>query len=334
MSFLETTFASTPGFIFTNMPNRNSRSGFTLVELLVVIAIIGILVSLLLPAVQSARESARRIQCANNLKQIGLALHAYMTSHHVLPSGSIRRLDQACSGCETSQIGWMARILPQLEQANLYEKIDFKLEPGNTGVNVDVMATPLAVARCPSDGSASSGSKAVTNYVANVGNVEVTTNVAGSSRGPFFINSQVDTAQIRDGLSNTLLISECVPDWPYSADYSGDTAGYNRCKVGTDGVATSNIPGASGRGRYWFYAHANETWSFTTLALPNDGTFLNKKECMLWSTQSFYPARSRHAGGVQATLADGSVRFFSETIDIITWKALGSIAGQEVISSL
>lgn len=316
------------------MFNRCSRTAFTLVELLVVIAIIGILVSLLLPAVQSARESARRIQCANNLKQIGLAMHSYIAANDALPSGSIRRLEQTCSGCTTSQIGWIARILPQLEQVALYDKIDFKLEPGNSGVNAEMLQTPLDIVRCPSDGTASAGVKAVTNYVANIGNVENTINPASTSRGAFWINSNVDSAQIRDGLSNTLLISECVPEWPFSVDYSGDTAGYNRCKSGTDGVATSNVPGASGRGRYWFFAHANETWTFTTLTLPNDGTFLNKKECMLWSTQSFYPARSRHTGGVQATLADGSVRFFSETIDIITWKALGSIAGQEVVSAL
>ena len=138
------------------VPSRSVRRGFTLIELLVVISIIGLLIALVLPALQAAREAARRIQCTNNLKQIGLALHNYHQQHNLFPPGAIVQVGGAFSGPYSSQLQWNALILPFLEAANLYNSINFGLAAGQGGADngafytawVSVPATFL----CPSDG--------------------------------------------------------------------------------------------------------------------------------------------------------------------------------------
>ena len=119
------------------------RSGFTLIELLVVIAIISVLIALLLPAVQQAREAARRTQCLNHLKQIGLALHNYEDAHRLFPPGWV--------SSDTNGFSWMARILPQLDQGNLFQKIDFTQASHASPPNLSVLQTPLNFFRCPTD---------------------------------------------------------------------------------------------------------------------------------------------------------------------------------------
>src|SRR6266436_5022135 len=200
------------------MPPPAARQAFTLVELLVVIAIIGVLVALLLPAVQQAREAARRTQCKNNLKQIGLALQNYHGDFLRFPPGYVSNFD--ASGNDTGPgWGWGAMILPQLEQQNLQNSIDFK-QPIEAAANAAPRIAPLPAYLCPSD-SVRPAWPAVTrdpigNPTATICDVASADYVAvfGISEpgidgeGVFFRDSGIGLKDIRDGASSTLLVGE------------------------------------------------------------------------------------------------------------------------------
>jgi prepilin-type N-terminal cleavage/methylation domain-containing protein len=295
--------------------------GFTLVELLVVIAIIGILVSLLLPAVQAAREAARRMQCTNHLKQIGLAFHNYHDIFKKFPTGNHRaNATQDVTGAGTGW-SWPAAILPQLEQSALYDRIDFTRyccsqspsTPGETQ-NVQVVRTPVPLFRCPSDiappvartptdqplGSArASIEMAVTSYCTNGGSFNGSSNndpgQALRANGIFMrTRANRNTAEsfkelrdLTDGTSSTILTSESA--WA---------------------ISLSDEPGGAGRvGRKRWYASGeghnraiNEGFAFNP---PNSaGTGIIRRV-----------VSSMHPGGAVFGMGDGSVRFISETIE-------------------
>ncbi|MES2793072.1 MAG: DUF1559 domain-containing protein, partial [Planctomycetota bacterium] len=187
----------------------NRRSAFTLIELLVVIAIIAVLISLLLPAVQQAREAARRSQCKNNLKQIGLALHNYLDALSVFPPAS-------CFGT-TSSVSWsmQARILPYLDAANLQKLIDFgtaySVQPTVTQVRVPTFLCPSEIKDVPRPPAAVGGvTHYPINYGVNRGVWFVWDPAAGGSNGPgaFGVNSRYSAADFTDGMSNTVGLSE------------------------------------------------------------------------------------------------------------------------------
>lgn len=311
--------------------------GFTLVELLVVIAIIGILIALLLPAVQAAREAARRMQCANNLKQFGLAMHNYHAALASFPPGTLRRYDDPNQfHTSTSCIAWIARLLPYLEQQALADRIDWKAEPGNQGDNLEVMAVELAVARCPSDRRTTPlEGFAPTNYVVCIGNTDVGRSGAlgADVRGMFGINSDTRIADVTDGTSNTMMIAECKVNEPWAARYGNDHSGYFACLAGTAPDVSDNVVIDGGltpapRGYSWFFGQRNQAWSYSTRMAPNDPT-TNNHECERYTDYGTFAARSRHPGGVQVAMADGSVRFVSESLAIELWQALGSLGGGE-----
>ncbi len=313
--------------------NRSPRTrGFTLIELLVVIAIIAVLISLLLPAVQSAREAARRIQCTNNLKQIGLAMHNYHDAVGSLPPGVVG----CCNGT------WQVFILPYIEQGNLANSYNFftprYVDPSNVTVTTGFINALL----CPSDErskptstalGAFNGQVSAHNYVANWGQTDIDQqnllNGVAFMGAPFtFIAhysnaNHVDTpnkgmltrfASITDGLSNTMLVSETVVG--KGSDLRGltwwaDATGY-----------TSFIPPNS--------SLFDLMYSASACAYP----FNNNTPCQIATTQSglMTGARSRHPGGVNVTMADGSVRFVKNSVNIATWRALSSTKGGEVLS--
>ncbi len=334
---------------------------FTLVELLVVITIIGILIALLLPAVQSARESARRMECSNNLRQFGVACHVYSTAHGHFPIGNLRRYPATSSGHHetgTSCISWMPRILPQMEQQALYDKVDWEREPGvsptqpagKRGPNEPVMGVELPFARCPSDTrNTPLAGYAPANYVASVGNIGAghapthTVNPMFPSLAPppnrlgiFGINSTISAADVRDGLSNTMMISECMVGAPWTGRYGNDGSGYFACLSGTAPPldADTLIDGglfAVGRGASWFWGERAQTWAFTSYFVPNDRVVSNH-ECERYTNVGHFGARSRHPGGVNVLFGDGSLRFVSDSIDIVLWRALSTRAGGEVAS--
>ncbi len=221
-----------PSRIRTMRILRNRRA-FTLIELLVVIAIISVLISLLLPAVQAAREAARRIQCVNNLKQIGLGLHNYLSSTNVLPPGRFNTYISGHGNCW----GTYSQLLPELDQAAIFNSLNFNLPPDTDTLavsNSTGFQTFLSTLICPSDSdpvliTLSGVQFATHNYNLNTGNTypvvqNPLTPLFGTPNGPFFENSRMTPASFTDGLSNTVAVTETVRSTPTST-YANDPLG-------------------------------------------------------------------------------------------------------------
>jgi prepilin-type N-terminal cleavage/methylation domain-containing protein/prepilin-type processing-associated H-X9-DG protein len=301
-----------------------SRRGFTLIELLVVMAIIGVLIGLLLPAVQKVREAANRTKCQNNLKQVGLALHNYHSSFDAFPPGLKNKIgaDGAAYAGEDRRV-WTLFVLGELEQPAIGTAV-INVAPTNALYAVSptsqYVTTPIATLKCPSDPNggklASGGQGFHTNYVGCNGSTTLngtsTTPTFVALDGIFYPGTPVGIAGILDGTSNTLLLSEIL--------MSPDVLSHDT------------------RGRMWNNARSGGVL-FSTYALPNSLTAVDRLNhcqsiptapCTQGSDNMDISARSAHAGGVNACLADGSVRFVSNAIDPTIWLGLGTRAGGEV----
>jgi prepilin-type N-terminal cleavage/methylation domain-containing protein/prepilin-type processing-associated H-X9-DG protein len=312
---------------------RAGRAGFTLIELLVVIAIIAILIGLLLPAVQKVREAAARMKCSNNLKQLGIALHAYHDATGSLPPAQpqgyyyggwygdplVRDLDRSC---------WIGFILPQIEQTAMSAQLQSYLIAPTAAYTCFTSFAPIHINTllCPSDpnspklGTVPGNSKGThSNYVVCHGSSYATPSASPNGAnldGIFYGRSKTKLTDITDGTSNTVMVSELLvsPD------------------VGS---------GHDVRGRVWNSIHAGT--SFSTIYPPNSTVGDNVMgycqpipgaPCGSQSVGNNYAlARSRHTNGVNAAMADGSVRFVSNSITPSTWQWTGTRAGGEVIPS-
>lgn len=338
---------------------HSARFAFTLIELLVVIAIIAILIALLLPAVQQAREAARRTQCKNNLKQLGLALHNYHDTHRCFPPNGV--------GNVTNTQTWSAQafILPFLEGGALYNQIDFNVgygHPNNTGA-FHVSSTRIPVLLCPSDPndrtrvtSAGAPEHYPLSYAVGRGVYEVQNlNTRFDGGAAFAYGASTRDRDFSDGMSNTLAMSEVKCFTPRFHD---------SCVIPTSAptvaALVSSLPG--GADSTWSALNGHTEWvsgntihsGFTTTFTPNtnvthvvDGVAYDISVCSrreasgagtcsgmggaIGATYAAVTSRSHHVGVVNSLLMDGSTRSISNNIDLQTWRNLGQRSDGNVL---
>lgn len=329
------------------------RGGFTLVELLVVITIIGILIALLLPAVQAAREAARRGQCTNNLKQLALAFHGYHEKKEALPrivyghQGTEAICGTNCNfvaNCPRFSPGPYVMILPYIEQDAVYSRWNWSC-PVQAGVNRTLAnGAKIRAFVCPSDRFDAGWSQC--NYGTSVGPNLGWNDSFSVMNGMFPRRQEVRVADVTDGLSNTILLAErVIPDGDNNRNSPGDT-------VILRGTWPSGFP--SGSSTTFPTADQVETWGQAGAAAWNtDNQYSGGCASNYWSTGDTWidecappnwrypdtsvtscrwtgvdsgmrPARSKHPGGVNVALADASVRFVGNTVDLLTWQRMGA----------
>ena len=340
-------------------PSRSTHSAFTLVELLVVIAIIGILVGLLLPAVQAAREAARRMQCSNNLKQIGLSLMNYESALKIFPFGKGPSYPGAPVYARWSQ---HALILPYMEQTSLYNSIDFRFPPDTPGmggvvpfmpaftntntVNAIASRTVVPGFLCPSDNPPSDVWQAQNNYAGNQGGwlcdrsdqpgAASDVSPSETQTGVFYFLSKVRPADVTDGLTNTVFFSEKIrgqgnpnprTDLFVIPAQTSLNATYSTCS----GINVNTATPLSSKWGFSWVMGENCCTQYNHVATPGSNScggtgFTGSMTNMAMQVS----AASRHTGGVQTMMGDGSIKFVTNSIDLIVWRSVGTRASGEV----
>lgn len=291
-----------------NGQNRRGRPAFTLIELLVVIAIIAILIALLLPAVQQAREAARRTQCKNNLVQLGLALHNYEMAYEMLPPGCVNATGPITAEPTGYHMGWIVPLLPYLEQSGMYLKIDFSASV-YAEQQAKIRDTNLSTLRCPSsayprqhvapDGTMT----ALSNYAGCHHDVEAP--IAEDNNGVLFLNSSIRYEDIFDGSSNTIFVGE-------KRIYSDELGWLSGTRATLRNTGT--LPNA-------FFAQSfrqPQTLPPDVVAALDDSLYVGG-------------FGSPHAGGAHFLMGDGSVRFISENINPTLFQHIGHRSDGEIV---
>ena len=372
--------------------------GFTLIELLVVIAIIAVLIALLLPAVQQAREAARRTQCKNNMKQIGLALHNYHDSYNTFPPGWVSRWKQNpdLTTFPGQSWGWASFLLPAIDQGNIYNQINFSVGfPAGydvTGTTViasaansllGVEATKISAFQCPSSdnpsalyfrcgtgpGNGNRGSiGAPSNYVGVTGGplfdtmVSAASGTIGTNGGTFGGNSKVGIRDMIDGTSNTVVVGErswndignsafgTMAGWagthstaagyaaPTSETANGVSLIVGHCQLPINYVTGIQFENFNATNFAAFPAGTFNNGTSPATGSSNYSTqdFLSRNNCFgppdsAYSLPQLYSFYSKHSGGAQFLLGDGSVRFISQNVNQATYANLATIADGNVL---
>ena len=346
--------------------SSRSTRGFTLIELLVLIAIIAILIALLLPAVQQAREAARRSSCKNNLKQLGLAMHSYHETHSIFPRANFEREDSSTYGYGNYSyfsFSAQAMLLPFMDQAPLYNQFNFSLAP-NQSTNDTSKRAVIPAFLCPSDvrsivNGGGYGAGPGNSYAVCAGpsiywfGVGPSTNTTPSNLqhqvGMFNYRKPVRIRDVLDGTSNVIAAAEILMGDGNNSDTqigAGDTVrGVGRGSTASSFPALSDLktwgaaclakksstpasPAPRGdTGSNWAYGNGGLT-VFNTLINPNCVTCSG---CGTNDAPGLFPARSRHTGGVHILMGDGATRFISENVDSVTWQNLGAISDGNVL---
>lgn len=346
---------------------RSARNGFTLIELLVVIAIIAVLIGLLVPAVQKVRDAANRMSCQNNIKQLVLACHNFDSTN-----GSLPGLAPAPSGPNSSSFGYSvhARILPYIEQENLGKTFDTNTTPLFTGVFpvslalnpilAAAAATPVKTFLCPGDGQnplytviTGGGTHAGTNYVVNIGSGQVGTGFANTydprlpTDGLFWYGSKVRITDILDGSSHTMMWSHTLrgtnsgtitgPRSSLSEDQKqrlyASLRGRGISPTGgvtpqlTEPEALDATTWVSNRGGSWIWGNPAVN-GYVAYLPPNS----NQPDATAHG-QGWLSARSYFSGGVNVGMADGSVRFVANSINLASWRAMATRMGGENVQN-
>ncbi len=331
---------------------RGGRSdrGFTLIELLVILAVIGLLAGLLLPAVQTAREAARRAQCMNNLKQLGLALHSYHAGFGIFPFG-VGPDDDKDKGAATTgtpnarRYSAQSQLLPALEQRPLFDAINFQLAPfhpyndaklgpaGEHGANYTAARTTVATFLCPTDHDRANAVWATNVYRACAGSSWV----GRAGNGLFGQDGGRRIAEVTDGLATTAAFAERCKVWADATTIDLSSVLVSRpsvwteaefrdwCRALTEAEARTLLLDLNG-GKTWLEGNMN--WTRYNHLLPPGRP--SCKNGLTWNGVAM-TATSRHPGGVNVALADGSVRFIREGIDERVWASLGTIRSGETI---
>ncbi len=342
------------------MNRRRLRRGFTLIELLVVIAIIGVLIGLLIPAVQKVRDAAARMSCTNNLKQIGLALHGYHDANNYFPPGYI---DGNPAGPNTPDMdvgpgwGWAALILPYLEQNNVYNQINFNQGVG-VGSNIAISQQSLPIFQCPSDPFQQAfpvydssftnpiATVAHGNYVGCNGWEECYNNAGGGAQGQgsdglsgglgqtgnglFYRNSHNNMLNITDGTSNTIIVGERSSNHSPSTWTGAVTGGRCPAWMATQPFTTPYTPPASAPTGANGSAYDNADYDEALVLAHGNATHIPNADFPVWDPDVFY---SMHSGGANFLFGDGSVHFLSSNINPLTYQWLCTIDGGEVLGN-
>jgi prepilin-type N-terminal cleavage/methylation domain-containing protein len=287
------------------------RRGFTLSELMIVMGIIAILISLLLPAVQSAREAARRAQCTNNLLQLGIALSNYVSTHTVLPPGVVNDKGPISNLPQGYDHGWIVQILPYLGQNNLYGRVDQNASIYDAE-NGTVRAVRIGTLLCPSN------SQPLDSHYAGCHH-DVEAPIAADNHGVLYLNSRVKYDDITDGLATTILVGEISMDAPTLGWPSG-----SRATLRNTGQPLNEpelvFPGVRGRGTS---SRIDESDFATVIALVQDGSL---------PVDYVGGYSSRHTAGANFLFCNGSVRYVRDSIDLRIYRLLGHRADGEFVS--
>ncbi|MFN3148718.1 DUF1559 domain-containing protein [Bremerella sp.] len=308
----------------------SSRQGFTLVELLVVIAIIGVLIALLLPAVQQAREAARRMQCTNNLKQWALASHNFADINKgFMPLAAMNSTGKVENGQEYERVTFAVFLWPFIEQSALYDRYNIA-DPFYTSPNIDTHRVFVPGYYCPSDkvnvtqAQSDTYWRVMGNYVTNMGNTHLHQNAADQaifSGSPFGVRHMYRFADLTDGTSNTAGFSEILIASPNQLD---DNRGDMLNDEGSPGFMSINTPNSRVPDQCRQCKDTTED--------PSHADYRRMPCTQVGSNQEYQiAARSNHPGGVNVSMMDGSVRFVTETVSDTVWEAALSGRGGESV---